>query len=64
MTAQPGGTITATGEMNSRRVFHTATLMTDGRILIAGGFSSNGAPSARVGPGVFSPIHSMTIPRV
>jgi hypothetical protein len=41
----PGpGTFSRTGDMTTARRVHTATLLADGRILIAGGYGTGGAP--------------------
>jgi hypothetical protein len=67
LPAQPPGNFTATNSMSAARSFHTATLLLDGRVLIAGG-----------GPGIsplatteiydpitqtFTPAGNMTTPR-
>lgn len=40
-TAQPAGTFTRTGDMTTPRSFHSATVLPDGRVLMAGGESTS-----------------------
>jgi len=60
------GRFTPTGSMSVGRAEHTATLLEDGRVLIAGGTNSIGLDSAEVydpATGKFSPTGSMTTAR-
>lgn len=70
--AQPPGTFTVTGSMLTGRAWHTATLLSNGKVLIAGGFSQvgltiEGLSSAELydpATGSFSATGSMSVPRV
>jgi Galactose oxidase, central domain len=65
--AQSPGTFTATGSMTEVRSFHTATLLTDGRVLLAGGSGARGGlASAEVydpSTGAFTATGGMSTPR-
>jgi galactose oxidase-like protein len=67
-TAQSPGMFTATGNMTTSRALHTATLLTNGKVLIAGGVeSSNGLTSSAElydpANGSFAATGNMTTPR-
>jgi hypothetical protein len=63
--AQAPGTFSTTGSMTMPRTFHTATLLLDGRVLIAGGnnASTNSAELFDPSTGAFSPTGPMTTSR-
>src|SRR5579862_5000989 len=68
--AQSPGTFTPTGNLNVARQFHTATLLTNGKVLLTGGFSyASGFPTTASAElydpstGIFTSAGSMTAPR-
>jgi hypothetical protein len=55
VAAQSTGTFTATGDMTTARVGHTATLLLDGRVLIVGGDKTGTAELYDPATGTFTP---------
>ena len=62
--AQLSGTFTPTGDMNFPRLFHAATLLANGKVLIVGGAGpSSSAELYDPDTGTFIPAANMTTPR-
>lgn len=66
--AAPIGSISTIAEMRKGRAAHTATLLSSGKVLVAGGFAGgeNGMGSAEIfdpATGAFSPISDMQVAR-
>jgi len=65
--AQSAGVFTATGRLTTRREFHTATLLTNGKVLVTGGGSDSGdlatAELYDSATGTFTVTSSMTTAR-
>src|SRR5207247_7270660 len=49
------GTWSSTGNLNQRRALHTATLLTPGKVLVAGGFFTDGLPNISDRSGFYDP---------
>jgi N-acetylneuraminic acid mutarotase len=63
------GTWTLAGNLNTARYAHTATLLTNGQVLVAGGYDQNGQPLASAElfnprTNMWSPTGSMNVPRI
>src|SRR5690242_13172824 len=61
--AQTPGTFAATGNMTAARSGHTATLLADGRVLIAGGDAAGTAELYDPATGTFASTGKMTAAR-
>jgi hypothetical protein len=54
--SQSRGTFTPTGTMNASRAGHTATLLADGKVLIAGGYSFGFPPQVVASAELYDPV--------